>query len=750
MQVPGFLEDFFGVPGGQEGESDLGAASHSFVNSLLADQDNANHHHSGYATFGTSGRSEEGPRDTRGGEAGAGFSLAASGASFASELAQEVGFSFSFVPKVSGGGAPQTPATSATPTTPFPFTPSAFLTGKDHYAAARVDALALDLSEEGREMIDEEEEEEEEGDSRTSTAPTTPSSILSSPLGHLANSDGMSGQLSSLEVSSRSYGPRKKRKHEEEVPFSLHTKTDPQRLVAVPALPDTNLMATEMPLSNFTPNSTTTPKIEPLSSFVPPTQQAPAPPPQTTSLHLFPSTGGHNTAQDQLNQVHNLQVLQKEQLIQMHQVQRKIMMQPEQQAFKELDVEQRQTKMKIEEELAYLRQIISSHILDPPDLHKHSFLRQDLELQLKQVDLYHRELQTLVQPGPRCIAALSIVKQPFPLIISKNKQISDDELEVRLLTGAVTEIKSCALAKAILIIDNHQTKGIAEKSLGDDEQPLDLSKQTAKFPLKFLQGTRKNSVTLKFSMQLKVGQGETAMTTTVESEASRHFVVITNEIQWQGSAGTLLKRDAFDGQLEITWPQFANALQRHVLKATKQDPVRPTRCLSGYDLRYIKAKFFGNRDVLTQKDFDSFWGWFGKNLQMLRYQRHISNLWQQGLIYGFLTRVDVDGALQGQEPGTFLLRFSERHSGQFGVAYVGMEPPHKIKHYLIQKSDTAGAKKTLPDFLGDCPQFRFLLQLTANPQTGEAMFRKLLKDTCLKSYYSKRAPPPTGSGYDPL
>jgi len=40
----------------------------------------------------------------------------------------------------------------------------------------------------------------------------------------------------------------------------------------------------------------------------------------------------------------------------------------------------------------------------------------------------------------------------------------------------------------------------------------------------------------------------------------------------------------------------------------------------------------------------------------------------------------VNDALSGQEPGTFLLRFTERHAGQFGVAYVGAEAPHKIKH----------------------------------------------------------------------
>jgi len=63
---------------------------------------------------------------------------------------------------------------------------------------------------------------------------------------------------------------------------------------------------------------------------------------------------------------------------------------------------------------------------------------------------------------------------------------------------------------------------------------------------------------------------------------------------------------------------------------------------------------------------------------------------------------------------------------------------------------TTGAKKTLPDFLGECPQFRFLLQLSTNPSTGEAVFRKLQKDVCLKPFYSKRDPPPSGSGYDPL
>ncbi len=200
------------------------------------------------------------------------------------------------------------------------------------------------------------------------------------------------------------------------------------------------------------------------------------------------------------------------------------------------------------------------------------------------------------------------------------------------------------------IIDTHQVKGEdMDKALGYCVQNLDPVTQIAQFPMKFQMGTRKNSVTIKFSMQIKVssyslhavigntaiyflihftmqvGQGDNTVVATVESGASNHFVVITNEIQWQGSAGTLLKRDTFEGQvqliqrndvleiiviiflnneicvvqLEVTWPSFANALQRHTLKATKQDPARPIRPLSPYDLKYIKGTFFGTVPLIS-------------------------------------------------------------------------------------------------------------------------------------------------------
>jgi hypothetical protein len=142
-------------------------------------------------------------------------------------------------------------------------------------------------------------------------------------------------------------------------------------------------------------------------------------------------------------------------------------------------------------------------------------------------------------------------------------------------------------------------------------------------------------------------------------------------------------------------------------------------------------------------------------------------------MYGFMTREEVNMALSGEPPGTFVLRFSERHPGQFGIAYVGSQRD-SIKHYLVQPNgkrtnknhcvfatvtnfylflnfqDTAAAKFTLPDFLRDKPQFIHMLQFTLLP-SGTPQFRRLPKDQALQPYYSRRVGGDTsGSGYDPL
>jgi hypothetical protein len=47
-------------------------------------------------------------------------------------------------------------------------------------------------------------------------------------------------------------------------------------------------------------------------------------------------------------------------------------------------------------------------------------------------------------------------------------------------------------------------------------------------------------------------------------------------------------------------------------------------------MNFLHTKFFGKKPLISQKDFDDFWEWFGKAMQKIRYQRHIGSLWQNG------------------------------------------------------------------------------------------------------------------------
>ena len=126
-------------------------------------------------------------------------------------------------------------------------------------------------------------------------------------------------------------------------------------------------------------------------------------------------------------------------------------------------------------------------------------------------------------------------------------------------------------------------------------------------------------------------------------------------------------------------------------------------------------------------------------------------MWQNGLLYGFVAREDVENAVRGQDPGTFLVRFSERNLGQFAIAY--SDETRHAKHYLVDdKNDTVGRKRTLPEFIDDQPQFSYCLQLDLNPRT--LIFRRCLKSSVFSPYRSAPKPEPKATagqvGYSPL
>lgn len=85
-------------------------------------------------------------------------------------------------------------------------------------------------------------------------------------------------------------------------------------------------------------------------------------------------------------------------------------------------------------------------------------------------------------------------------------------------------------------------------------------------------------------------------------------------------------------QPEVSWPQFANGLHHHFLKATRQEPGRPPRCIKAHEFDFIHKKFFKGQSMVTSFQANRFWSWFGPVTQTLRFKRHIATLWLTGFV----------------------------------------------------------------------------------------------------------------------
>jgi len=251
--------------------------------------------------------------------------------------------------------------------------------------------------------------------------------------------------------------------------------------------------------------------------------------------------------------------------------------------------------------------------------------------------------------------------------------------------------------------------------------------------------TRMAPVYLKFSVQAQTAKGGSQL---IESSLSYPLIVITNESQWCDAAGKLVIADAMAGYLEVPWQQFANAMHHHFLKATRQDPARPSRALIEPDWNYIHSKFFGTKSI-NQQQANQFWNFFGPVICTLRFKRHINSLWFTGLIFGFITKEECNAALLTQDLGTFMIRFSESYPGLFAIAYVAEDPYERVKHYLVKPEDIS-SNKTLPDFLREKPQFQYIYQL----EMPNGVMRRFARDVVFGPYYSKARRIQSGSnGY---
>eukprot|EP01126_Amoeba_proteus_P022938 TRINITY_DN2307_c1_g2_i1.p1 TRINITY_DN2307_c1_g2~~TRINITY_DN2307_c1_g2_i1.p1 ORF type:complete len:493 (+),score=114.28 TRINITY_DN2307_c1_g2_i1:35-1480(+) len=273
--------------------------------------------------------------------------------------------------------------------------------------------------------------------------------------------------------------------------------------------------------------------------------------------------------------------------------------QEQQQDLSSLQQQLLQVRQELEKQVHALAFTNQTSLLDPLPLHQMYYLHQEITLQMKQLELLHCELVGIKNYHiNQCLAVLMISSQPFPVVITKGNQLSSSVLVVKLLTSAGIDISQVTPVRAKMVCEAQALgKGSPIPVLTNDEQTLDVSTMSCSFPLKFNHGTRKSVVCLTFSMMIQNKHPNNPLNNSihpwiVQSPKSEPFIVITNDTQWEDAVFTLLKKDSFVSQTEITWTQMCNTLQRHFLRSTRQNPANPDRFLSRLDFNYFHEKFF--------------------------------------------------------------------------------------------------------------------------------------------------------------
>lgn len=403
---------------------------------------------------------------------------------------------------------------------------------------------------------------------------------------------------------------------------------------------------------------------------------------------------------------------------------------------KKIEAEQGVMSTQLEQAIQELFGVIRAVVLDSHTLIAARRLVQFLQQHQHVLEMYRQELHhafgsgTAVPPNQvPPVVSLYITEQPLPQVVFKEKPI-EERYSISVLTASQQDVVVDKHMQAILNYGDVQVKPGAA-TLAHHIVPVDssMNERRASFDqLTVNISTRMTPISVKFQTLVSKGSFQSPVATA----HSFPFIVITNESQWFEAAGKLLILDTFTSGKNVYWAQFANTLHSHYLKATRQSEAE--RPLYHFELDYIHRRFFESSDQVSEKQVNNFWAWFGQCLQTIRFKRYIANMWNSGIIFGFMTKDECNNVLAGQGLGTFLIRFSESLPGLFGVAYVSDDSKERIKHCLIKNEDI-GSNKSLAEFLRDKDQFQLLLRMDTQ-EIGK--IRRTPKDVALQQYYSKK------------
>uniref|UniRef100_A0AAR2KJX3 Signal transducer and activator of transcription n=1 Tax=Pygocentrus nattereri TaxID=42514 RepID=A0AAR2KJX3_PYGNA len=181
----------------------------------------------------------------------------------------------------------------------------------------------------------------------------------------------------------------------------------------------------------------------------------------------------------------------------------------------------------------------------------------------------------------------------------------------------------------------------------------------------------------------------------------------------------------------MKWGELAKVLSWQFSSITK-------RGLSAEQLSMLADKLLGDPEKLVlwtkfNKKATCFWLWIDGILDLIK--RYLLNIWNDGLIMGFIRKEKERTLLQDKKPGTFLLRFSETcREGGITITWVenlqnGEPQIHSVKPYT--KADLVSI--SFPDVI----QNYTLLAVNNTPENPLLyLYPDIPKDVVFGRYYS--------------
>lgn len=264
---------------------------------------------------------------------------------------------------------------------------------------------------------------------------------------------------------------------------------------------------------------------------------------------------------------------------------------------------------------------------------------------------------------------------------------------VRLLTGKAFGIETIRPAVRFLVVSENQAKQLAETNSFIGPPICKVSNSDCHF--EYNEESQQFVATFSGSKITEISRPSSDKAVTVEKFALLYqstfpvgddlkvhlqtlslpiaLVVHVNQepqartsLFWDNSF-SLIDRLPFEVPEAVTWKQFSIALNQFFIAETD-------RGLTPENLHFLAEKFFNrnivfpvpddlivtwtkfSREKLTGCDA-TFWGWFYSSLRVTR--DHFRELWQAGLINGFIKKATAEELLRNSPEGTFILRFSD-------------------------------------------------------------------------------------------